>query len=756
MRRNAESLLVLAGIEPPRKWAAPVRLADVIRAALGEVEDYQRVTIRNVEPATVMGSAAADLAHLIAEFVENALTFSPPDQSVEIRGRARSGGYTLAVIDNGFGMSAADIDQANRRLAGAESFTIAPSKYLGHYVAGNLAARHGIHVTLGPSPGTGVTATIELPGSLLTADTAVPDGTPSHPRQASAAAALANASSSGSGNGNGANGDGVAAPAAAGSGNGAGPGRGVERVPSGSTPAINVASGSAGDGGSSDGRGEPRGGRPEGLPALPAAGPTTPTLPGPARPAAGDGGVAPLAPAASLGSGAGLGSGPAFGSGGVPGTSGDPGAGGGTGRAPGMPTPGGWFYASAPASEASPSGPAPSGAAPSSPTQFGGRLGGPAMPAGPGLTGIAGLTGRPSGQTGAVEASRTASGLTKRARRPGEPRPAASVPSDDLLASLARHNANLRVGDRAALAPLASAPASPNRPPLAGRDPRGPGGIGGYPPPGGMPGAPPAGTPSGRMPTGPARERGPAGGPSPGPGIGGPMGPGSGVPGVPAPGPSLPGAPGAGDPGTGSRGGFGTGTGAPGAFGPSTGGPGNGGPGPSAFGNPTAPGGRGPGNGGPVAGGPLPGPGSAPGGYGPGGGPPPAGAQWSPGLHGGQGARPRSVPDGGAWPSQAGQPAAAPPQRPAPLLGHPGAPPVDAAPPPAGGATTAGGLARRVRGAQMPTSRTPVNISRAAEDIPSTPPPTARDVYGFLTSFSEGVQRGLDDVRGDEGRPPRG
>ena len=67
--------------------------------------------------------------------------------------------------------------------------------------------------------------------------------------------------------------------------------------------------------------------------------------------------------------------------------------------------------------------------------------------------------------------------------------------------------------------------------------------------------------------------------------------------------------------------------------------------------------------------------------------------------------------------------------------------------------TTAGGLARRVRGAQMPTSRTPVNISRAA-DTPPVPPPTARDVYGFLTSFSEGVQRGLDDVNAEGEQPP--
>ncbi|HET6951161.1 MAG TPA: ATP-binding protein [Acidimicrobiales bacterium] len=168
MRRNAESLLVLAGIEPPRKWAAPVQLIDVIRAALGEVEGYQRVSVRGVEPATVLGSAAADLAHLLAELVENALVFSPPDRTVDVRGRSRPDGYTLAVIDAGLGMPREDLATANRRLAGAESFTIAPSKYLGHYVAGNLAARHGIGVHLEGGPGGGVTAIIDVPPSLLT------------------------------------------------------------------------------------------------------------------------------------------------------------------------------------------------------------------------------------------------------------------------------------------------------------------------------------------------------------------------------------------------------------------------------------------------------------------------------------------------------------------------------------------------------------------------------------------------------------
>jgi signal transduction histidine kinase len=169
MRRNAESLLVLAGVDPPRRWTAPLRLGDVVRAAVGEVEDFQRVVLHIDPNATIAGAAAADLAHLLAELIENALVFSPPDSQVEVHGVRRPDRYTLAVVDTGLGMPQVDIDAANRRLAGAESFTIAPSKYLGHYVAGNLAARHGITVTLRSTRGFGVTATVEIPDRLLTA-----------------------------------------------------------------------------------------------------------------------------------------------------------------------------------------------------------------------------------------------------------------------------------------------------------------------------------------------------------------------------------------------------------------------------------------------------------------------------------------------------------------------------------------------------------------------------------------------------------
>ncbi|MBR7833889.1 nitrate- and nitrite sensing domain-containing protein [Actinospica durhamensis] len=167
MRRNAESLLVLVGEGAPRRWAEPVPASDVVRAALAEVEDYRRVTLRRLDEARIAGGAVAELAHLLAELLENALTFSPPDSEVEILGRVSGKGYLIAVIDYGRGMTAEQMDRANRRLRGQERYDVAPTRFLGHYVVGRLAQRLGAQVQVGDSPTTGVTARILIPSELV-------------------------------------------------------------------------------------------------------------------------------------------------------------------------------------------------------------------------------------------------------------------------------------------------------------------------------------------------------------------------------------------------------------------------------------------------------------------------------------------------------------------------------------------------------------------------------------------------------------
>jgi signal transduction histidine kinase len=173
MRRNAESLLVLVGESSPRTWSEALPVADVLRAAISEVEDYRRVSLRRVDDAYVGGAFVAGIAHMIAELVENGLNFSPPDVDVEIQGRMLPGRYLIGITDQGLGMDPEDMGRANARLRGEESFLSAPTRYLGHYVVGHLARQMGVDVEIGPSPVTGVTARVTLPGNVLAAAPAI-------------------------------------------------------------------------------------------------------------------------------------------------------------------------------------------------------------------------------------------------------------------------------------------------------------------------------------------------------------------------------------------------------------------------------------------------------------------------------------------------------------------------------------------------------------------------------------------------------
>ncbi|UGT54725.1 ATP-binding protein [Nocardia asteroides] len=167
MRRNAESLLVLVGEASPRRWAEPIALTDVIRAGLSEVDDYRRVALRRVDDIAIAGAVVSELAHALAELIENGLAFSPPDLEVEIYGRKVAGGYLLAVVDHGVGMGAEQLAEANARLRGEQDFIVASTRYLGHYVVGRLAGRLGIDVELTTSPVSGIVARLLLPPSVL-------------------------------------------------------------------------------------------------------------------------------------------------------------------------------------------------------------------------------------------------------------------------------------------------------------------------------------------------------------------------------------------------------------------------------------------------------------------------------------------------------------------------------------------------------------------------------------------------------------
>jgi hypothetical protein len=166
MRRNAEDLIVLSGAEPARRWSQPVPLVDVVRAALAEVEDYNRVELLPIDDIGVAGQAVSDVVHLLAELIENATSFSPPGTKVQVAGQQVSNGYVLEIEDRGLGMSDDELVEANERLANPPMIDFALSRMLGLYVVARLAQRYNIKVQLRHSWYGGITALVLLPPTV--------------------------------------------------------------------------------------------------------------------------------------------------------------------------------------------------------------------------------------------------------------------------------------------------------------------------------------------------------------------------------------------------------------------------------------------------------------------------------------------------------------------------------------------------------------------------------------------------------------
>jgi signal transduction histidine kinase len=169
MRRNSENLLVLAGHEAAQRWSQPVALVDILRAAVSEIEQYERVSL-NVQPGiSVRGQVVNDVVHLLAELLENATSFSSAESQVSVSGHLlNSGGVLLDITDQGVGMPADEMKDANWRLDNPPVVDVAVSRRMGLFVVARLASRHGIRVRLRPGPTGGLTALIWLPDETVT------------------------------------------------------------------------------------------------------------------------------------------------------------------------------------------------------------------------------------------------------------------------------------------------------------------------------------------------------------------------------------------------------------------------------------------------------------------------------------------------------------------------------------------------------------------------------------------------------------
>ncbi|WP_052809588.1 sensor histidine kinase [Streptomonospora alba] len=169
-RRNAENLLILGGETPGRTFHKPMPLVDVLRGAISESGDYTRVERHQLARVALKGPAIADVIHLVAELVDNATTFSPPQSKVRLSSEQVPNGVVVEIEDRGLGMQDDELAAANEILANPPEFDVMrlnEKMRLGLFVVSRLAKRHEIGVRLRPSPYGGVQAIVLLPSVLI-------------------------------------------------------------------------------------------------------------------------------------------------------------------------------------------------------------------------------------------------------------------------------------------------------------------------------------------------------------------------------------------------------------------------------------------------------------------------------------------------------------------------------------------------------------------------------------------------------------
>jgi signal transduction histidine kinase len=180
MRRHSEGLIILSGESPGRGWRNPVPFIDVLRAAVSEVEDYTRIRVTVGTPAALVGPAVADVIHMIAELAENATIYSPPNTPVRVHGDVVGRGFAVEIEDRGLGISDEKLAEINSDFENPPQFDLSGSEQLGLFVAGQLAKRHEIRITLQGSPFGGTTAVVLIPTALVV-DGAEDGGAPALP-----------------------------------------------------------------------------------------------------------------------------------------------------------------------------------------------------------------------------------------------------------------------------------------------------------------------------------------------------------------------------------------------------------------------------------------------------------------------------------------------------------------------------------------------------------------------------------------------
>lgn len=167
--RLADSIAVLTGARSGRRWTRPIVMESIVRGAMGRIRAYQRVRVHSSSEAAIVGYAAEDVMHALAELMDNATRFSAPTEEVHVYVEELHTGVVVTIEDGGLGMKPQALERAEAVVSTSEPLDLArlSGTRLGLVVVGALARKHKLQVYFRPSSRGGTGVVVRVPNQLV-------------------------------------------------------------------------------------------------------------------------------------------------------------------------------------------------------------------------------------------------------------------------------------------------------------------------------------------------------------------------------------------------------------------------------------------------------------------------------------------------------------------------------------------------------------------------------------------------------------
>ncbi|MFF3939525.1 sensor histidine kinase [Streptomyces phaeofaciens] len=174
--RLADSIGVIGGGRPGRSWPQPVPLYSVLRGAMSRILDYRRIQLDSIAKVNIRGLSCEPLIHALAELLDNATRFSPPQTKVHVNAVEVQTGIAIEIEDAGVSLSEEARAKTEKMLddamRGVTIQDLGGAPRLGLAVVGRLCKSFNLQVSLRTSAYGGVRAVLIVPSEMMTSDPA--------------------------------------------------------------------------------------------------------------------------------------------------------------------------------------------------------------------------------------------------------------------------------------------------------------------------------------------------------------------------------------------------------------------------------------------------------------------------------------------------------------------------------------------------------------------------------------------------------